>query len=153
MSAAGLRRRAPRGPRAAAGYTLLEVIIAFALLAAALTLLLGTLSGASRQVRMSGEAGRAALHAQSLLDQVGVGQPLAPGQESGDFEDGRYRWTLGVRPWRDRAVAAARQPVDVNGPQLFEITLAVEWGEGGPGQRLLLRSLRTALAGPEAVMQ
>lgn len=152
MSAARPRRTTPRGPRAAAGYTLLEVIIAFALLAAALTLLLGTLSGASRQVRMSGEAGRAALHAQSLLDQVGVGQPLAPGQESGDFEDGRYRWTLGVRPWRDRAVAAAQQPVDVNGPQLFEITLAVEWGEGGPGQRLLLRSLRTALPGAEAVL-
>ncbi|MBW8810817.1 MAG: prepilin-type N-terminal cleavage/methylation domain-containing protein, partial [Lysobacter sp.] len=31
------------------GYTLLEVIVAFALLAMALTLLLGTLSGAAKQ--------------------------------------------------------------------------------------------------------
>ena len=42
------------------GYTLLEVIVAFALLAMALTLLLGILSGSARQVRQSADAGRAA---------------------------------------------------------------------------------------------
>lgn len=144
---AGLRARA-----AQRGYTLIEVIIAFALLALAMTLLLGTLSGSARQVRWSGDAGRAALHAQSLLDQIGVAEPLSPGQQSGDFEEGRYRWTLGIAQWRDRAVAAAQQPVDVNGPQLFEITLAVEWGDGGPAQRFQLRSLRSAQAGTEAVL-
>ncbi|MEG3789841.1 prepilin-type N-terminal cleavage/methylation domain-containing protein [Lysobacter sp. CCNWLW3] len=152
MSAAMPRRGGWRARRAARGYTLIEVIIAFALLALAMTLLLGTLSGAARQVRWSGDAGRAALHAQSLLDQIGVAEPLTPGQQSGDFEEGRYRWTLGVAQWRDRAVAATQQPVDVNGPQLFEITLAVEWGDGGPAQRFQLRSLRSALPGTEAVL-
>src|SRR3546814_9469204 len=42
------------------GFTLLEVIIAFAVLALALTLLLGTLSGSAREVRASADAGRAA---------------------------------------------------------------------------------------------
>lgn len=152
MSLASPRRSGWSAPRAARGYTLIEVIIAFALLALAMTLLLGTLTGAARQVRWSGDAGRAALHAQSLLDQVGVAEPLTPGQQSGDFEEGRYRWTLGVAPWRDRAAAAAAQPVDVNGPQLFEVTLAVEWGDGGPAQRFQLRSLRSALPGAEAAL-
>src|SRR5690606_27083210 len=61
------------------GYTLIEVLVAFAVLALALTLLLGTLSGATRQVRWSADAGRAALHAQSLVAQAGVGEVLAPG--------------------------------------------------------------------------
>ena len=59
------------------GFTLIEVIIAFALLALALTLLLGSLSGAARQVRNANDAGRAALHAQSLLAQGGVGRASA----------------------------------------------------------------------------
>lgn len=130
------------------GYTLLEVIVAFALLAMALSLLLGTLSGATRQVRWSSDAGRAALYAQSLMDQVGVGQPLKPGQRSGEFENGRYRWTLGVAPWRD-PMPASSQPIDPNAMRLFEVQLAVEWGEGGGGRRLLLRTLRSAAASNE----
>ncbi|ALN79288.1 type II secretion system protein XpsI [Lysobacter antibioticus] len=149
--AGGLRRpgalRRPPSSRER-GYTLLEVIVAFALLAMAMTLLLGTLSGATRQVRWSSDAGRAALYAQSLMDQVGVGQPLKPGQRSGEFENGRYRWTLGVAQWRDPAPASS-QPVDPNALRLFEVQLAVEWGEGGGGRRLLLRTLRSAAASNE----
>ncbi|WP_363800697.1 prepilin-type N-terminal cleavage/methylation domain-containing protein [Lysobacter firmicutimachus] len=130
-------------PARTRGYTLLEVIVAFALLAMALTLLLGTLSGAARQVRWSNDAGRAAMYAQSLMDQVGVGQALKPGQRSGDFEQGRYRWTLGVKPWRDPAPAST-QPIDPNALRLMEVQLAVEWGDGGSGRRLMLRSLRSA---------
>ncbi|ALN65143.1 prepilin-type N-terminal cleavage/methylation domain protein [Lysobacter antibioticus] len=142
----GALRRAPSSRER--GYTLLEVIVAFALLAMALTLLLGTLSGATRQVRWSSDAGRAALYAQSLMDQVGVGQPLKPGQRSGEFENGRYRWTLGVAQWRDPTPASS-QPVDPNALRLFEVQLAVEWGEGGGGRRLLLRTLRSAAASNE----
>jgi general secretion pathway protein I len=128
------------------GYTLIEVIVAFALLAAALTLLLGTLSGAARQVRSSADAGRAALYAQSLMSQVGVGEALKPGARSGDFENGRYRWTLDVRRWNDPAQSAdaLRDPA---APTLLEVRLGIEWGDGGPGQRLLLRTLRLMAPG------
>ena len=44
------------GPRVQTGYTLIEIIVAFAILALGLTLLLGTLSGATRQVRQAGDA-------------------------------------------------------------------------------------------------
>jgi general secretion pathway protein I len=123
------------------GYTLIEVIVAFALLAAALALLLGTLSGAARQVRGSADAGRAALYAQSLMSQVGVGEPLEPGTRHGDFEDGRYRWSLDIRRWSDPA-QPANALRDPGAPQLLEVRLGIEWGDGGPGQRLLLRTLR-----------
>lgn len=134
------------------GYTLLEVIVAFALLAGALTLLLGTLSGAARQVRGSADAGRAALYAQSLLAQAGVGVPLKPGSDSGEFEDGRYRWALEVQPWRDPARPATALQ-DPSAPRLLELRLGIEWGEGGPRERLLLRTLRLMPSDLEAGLQ
>lgn len=132
----------------ARGYTLLEVVIAFGVLALALTLLLGILTNASRQVHWSGDAGRAALHAESLMDAVDVEGPLREGRRDGDLEDGRYRWVLDVRRWRDPALAAA--PLDPAAPHLFELQLTMEWGDGGPRERLALRSLRLVPAGLEA---
>ena len=135
-----------RAPRAQSGYTLIEVIVAFALLALALTLLLGTLSGAARQVGWAGDAGRAALHAQSLLDQQGISEPIQPGERTGEFDDGRYRWTLGVSPWTDPALPpASPQPV-ASSNRLYRLHLAVVWGDGGPRQRLDLQTLRLVQA-------
>lgn len=129
------------------GFTLLEVIIAFAVLALALTLLLGTLSGSAREVRASADAGRAALHAQSLLDQVGVGEALAPGNRDGQFEDGRYRWRLRIEPYVD-PTARTRDTIEPGAARLMLLALDVEWGEGGPRQSLQLQTLR--LSQPDA---
>ena len=82
---------------------LIEVIVAFALLALAMSFLLASLSNASRQIRIADQSGRAALHAQSLLSQVGVGEALQPGRRQGSLEGGRYRWTLDVAPYVDPA--------------------------------------------------
>lgn len=138
------RRNAQRG------YTLIEVIAAFALLALALTLLLGSLSGALRQVRGAADRGHAALHARSLIDQVGVGEPLRPGTRNGELDDGRYRWTLEVARWRDPAAVGGA--IDPAAPQLLEVRLALQWGDGGPRERLQLRTLRLQAPGIEATL-
>ena len=135
-------------PYSMRGYTLIEVIVAFAILALGLTLLLGTLSGAARQVRWADEAGRASLHAQSLLDTVGIGEALQPGHRDGRFEDGRYRWSLDVVPYRDPLLPP---PVttDLGAPRLLQVSLLVQWGKGDdPRQRLLLQSLRLVTPNP-----
>ena len=135
-------------PRASqSGYTLIEVIVAFAVLALALTLLLGTLSGAARLVRQANDGGRAALYAQSLLDQAGVGSALQPGQQQGEFEDGRYRWTLQIAPYADPGAPLLAPPGNA-GAQLFELVLDIDWGPDA-AQRLQLRSLR--LSQPDTV--
>lgn len=148
---AGQRQVALRGTHGQRGFTLLEVIVAFAVLALALTLLLGTMSGAARQIRESANAGRAALHAQSLLAQLGVGEPLGPGRDQGDFEDGRYQWALDVRPWRD-ATQPAGMPLDPAAPRLLEIQLDITWGQAGPRERLQMRSLRLQPPNMEAAL-
>lgn len=119
------------------GYSLLEVIIAFALLALALSLLLGSLAGAARQVRQSEDYGRAALHAQSLLAEVGMGEPLMVGQQHGQWEQGRYRWQLQIEPFVEPGVA----PASVSRLPLLQLTLQVTWGDAAVPQ-LQWRSLR-----------
>ena len=150
------QRPQPDGPRLARlrpthsqqGYTLIEVIVAFALLAAALTLLLGTLSGATRQVRWSGDASRATLHAHSLLDTVGITEPVKVGERTGDFDDGRYRWLLRISRWEDPASTNGRQEPDNPETQvLYQLDLDVRWGRGGKGERLQWQSLRLSQAG------
>ncbi len=129
------------GRRHQRGYTLIEVVVAFALLAFGMTLLLGSLTNATKQVRVSNDAGRAALHAQTLIDQAGVGEALAVGQRDGEVEGGRYRWDMNVTPFRD-PTAPPRQDQILGAPQLLRLELTVHWGDGGPRETLRLQSLR-----------
>lgn len=126
------------------GFTLIEIIIAFAVLALALTLLLGTLSGSARQVRDSADAGRAALHAQSLLAQTGVGEALQPGTRDGEFDDGKYRWTMQISDYTDPLRPQQDVLRNPGGPHLLRLALTVQWGDGGPGRQLSLETLRLA---------
>ncbi|WP_369969631.1 prepilin-type N-terminal cleavage/methylation domain-containing protein [Stenotrophomonas rhizophila] len=129
------------------GYSLLEVIVAFAVLALALTLLLGSLSGASRQIKQADLRSRAVLHAQSLLAVTGVVEPLQDGERSGEWEDGRYRWTLQVAPYQEPRTDALPVADTVAGPRLAQLTLQVSWGDTD-ADRMQWRSLRLLPASP-----
>lgn len=132
------------GRRRAAGFTLIEIIVAFGILALGLTLLLGTLSGATRQVRQAGDAGRAAMHAHTLLAEY-TGTLREPANFDGELEDGRYRWQLQATPWQDPAPRAGPVRIDPGAARLLYVQLDIEWADGGPQQRLQVASLRLAL--------
>ncbi len=134
-------RSALAGKRAVCGFTLLEVLVAFALLAMALTLLLGTLSGAARQVGQADVRSRAVLHAQSLLAVAGVETRLQEGQQQGQWEQGRYRWTLQVRPFVEPRMSGNATAGEPSAPRLLELDLQVRWDQPRAGQ-LAWRSLR-----------
>ena len=74
-----------RGNSASAsrGFTLLEVLLAFVLLGAAMGVLVAMLSNGLRQVRQAQDETEATLHAQSLLDQIGVLEPDRAGPAPG----------------------------------------------------------------------
>ena len=132
------------------GFTLLEVIVAVVILAAALGLLLGMLSRGMKQVKDSQAATEATLYAQSLLDQVGTMETIAPGAREGDFANGRYRWRLQVVPTSDPAPppppaenAPAPQVVQSDAaPILYRVVLDVQWGAATPAQQLRFQTLR-----------
>ena len=134
----------------ARGFTLLEVMIAVVILATALGLLLGMLSRGLRQVTQSQAETEATLYAQSLLDQVGTLEAIAPGAREGVFADGRYRWRLQVVPTVDPAPPpppadgspAPQAVVTDSAPMLYRVLLDVQWGGASPAQRLHFETLR-----------
>jgi general secretion pathway protein I len=143
----------------ARGFTLLEIMLAFALLAAGIGLLLGIQSGGLRQVRTSAEVGEASLHAQSLLDSLGVVEPLRAGTNAGEFDGGRYRWRLEITEIEEaeaaevdaEAVPVAPGPVpeigpalaSASAPRLYRVVLDIAWGSEGDGRQLRYVTLRT----------
>lgn len=141
------------------GFSLIEVIVAFVLLATAMGILLAILGGGLAQVRQAGQASEAMLHAQSLLAGVGVLEPIRPGRSSGEFERGRYRWTLEVREVEDPVppppMPEGLEPVESVGlqrpgePVFYLLELDVAWGEGETVRSLRLGTLRARH--PEAV--
>ena len=127
------------------GFSLIEVIVAFALLAVAMGILIAILGGGLAQVRQAGDASEATLHAQSLLSEVGVLAPI-------EFADGRYRWTLEITEVEDPVPQAApvegAAPIETVGlqqagaPVLYRLQLDVGWGEGDYARQLRFASLR-----------
>jgi general secretion pathway protein I len=135
--------------RRARGFTLLEVMLAFVILAVAMGLLLSMLSRGLGQVRQSQEETEATLHAQSLLDQLGVLEPIKAGESDGELGGGRYRYRLEIAETEDPVPApamAAAVPVDpalaLTTPKLYRVDLAVSWGDRDRPRRLRFVTLR-----------
>ena len=82
------------------GFTLLEVLVAFAIAAAALTALTQGALGGLHSVRVSGHVQEATSRARSRLATLGRGVPLAPGEQEGD-DGGGFRWRQRVAPAGD----------------------------------------------------
>ena len=85
------------------GFTLLEVMLAFVLLVAALGLLIGMLSNGLRLVRQAQDETAASLYAQSLFEQLGALEPLRTGVREGELGEGRYRYRLQIAEIQDLA--------------------------------------------------
>ena len=86
--------------RAKAGFTLLEVLIAFAILALSLGAILQAFGTGLVAITRAESHATAALQARSLLAEVGSSRPLEPGESVGDFDDGTL-WTVTIEPYQE----------------------------------------------------
>lgn len=150
------RHPAVRGTGASmcGGFTLLEVMLAFALLAFAMSLLIGMLANGLHQVSRAEGATEATLHAQSLLDPVGTLEPIAAGSREGYFDGNRYHWRMQITPVGDPAprTAPATPLTPAAGalapPVLYRVVLDISWGDGQPAQTLHFVTLRARSTSP-----
>jgi len=133
------------GFRQAKGFSLIELIAAFLVFALGVGVLMQVLTTSLRNSRLSAEYTQAALWAQSLLDTLGVGEPLQEQQSSGQF-DNSYRWALDVQkidptsvavtasttapatPLESAAEMGAETVAQDNTMELYQVDLTVLWG-------------------------
>lgn len=124
-----------RPGQADAGFTLIEVLIAFAILGVALAVLMTIFSDNVRAANNAKSEVVATELARSLVDRVGNDIPAIVGSSGGDFPDG-YRWNLQILPFGsvDHQNALAVKPM--------EVAARVSWGAGSGARSVELRTLR-----------
>lgn len=139
-----LANRAPASLRlraASPGFSLIEVVVSFIILALALGVLLTGLSTGVRGTGRAAEASLALLYAESLLAEAGASAPLAAGVIGGEHPGG-YRWARSIRPF---PVAA-----QLKGIAPFEVSVRVTPPGGGASVELVSLRIKVDAAMDEA---
>lgn len=125
-----------------AGFSLLEVLVAFAVLALILGVLLQVFSGSARRATLAESYLKASILADAKLNELGAEIPLVPGALTGEPEGG-FDWSLHVDPF----------PVELLGDGApntlsLRVTVLVGWQEGGRRHEISAATLRLASAAP-----
>jgi len=129
-----------RHDRRQRGYSLIEVLVAFAILAMALTVLLRIFSSGLRNVDAAGEYAQAVLLAEAAMAVPGILEPLQPGVTEGSV-DGDYKWQREVKRYdlNGEAADGALAP--------YHITVDVSWPSRRNSRSVHLETIRLAAAG------
>lgn len=119
------------------GFTLIEVLVAFMILALSLAVLFRIFSGGLTSVAVSGDYSRAIQVARSRLAAAGTSEPLLPGVSRGDDGE-RFHW--------QRTVSRYLPPQAADRPQgrlaAYSVTIDVYWETDGREKHISLESIR-----------
>lgn len=123
------------------GFTLIEVVIALAILGMALTMILGLFSGGLRLGRISGEYVKAMNYASSKMEEVSAKLDFQEGTEEGEF-DQDYRWQTNVK--KLDLLPIKEKGIDFKPPvELLQIKVNVLWKSGAKERSAAIESYRT----------
>jgi general secretion pathway protein I len=126
--------------QACRGFSLLEVLVAFIILALALGVLMRIFSGGLGNIGAAEHYSRAVAIAESKLVAAGVESPLTEGENSGEEEPG-YTWRTSVQRYQ-----AGTPPIEATLPvDLYQVEVSVTWDATATKPRSLrFVTLRTA---------
>ena len=123
------------------GFTLLEVLVAFTLLALVLGVVLQIFSGGMRTAEIARNHTIGILLAESKLAGIGIEDPLVEGQQSGTFDNG-FLWHSNVDRYQEQDGRETNEEQIVP----YRLALTVEWGSGRTGGSVTLTTLRLGTA-------
>ena len=137
-------RSGARPPRQASrGFTLMEILVAFVVLATSVAILYRTFSTGIRNVDAISGYSEAISLAESKLMALGLEKPLVEGDEAGETEDRRFKWALSVKLYTPPDASPEPANAFFNANQLFRATVRISWDERGQqGRSIALSTVR-----------
>ncbi len=118
------------------GFSLLEVLVAFAILSISLGVLMQIFSQASQTTLVSSQYSRAASLAEAKLNQVGSTIALEEGTVAGDPEEG-IAWEVSILPMELGEEFGAEPPASP-----YRVNATAIWQDGTQVRRVTLSTLR-----------
>ena len=132
------------------GFSLLEVLVAFVILALVGTSLFRLFGASLNNAGAADEYSRAAVYAESRLTLLALDLPLHETSDQGTSDDGRYSWTTKVEPYLspgstdDQARLAQLLPM-----RLWKLSVVVSWpGTMGNSRSFAISTVRLAMKQP-----
>jgi general secretion pathway protein I len=123
-----------------AGFTLIEVLVAFAIAALLIVPLMRLVSTGLGSFDRSQNYATATLWAQSILADAGVETPLAQGVQTGDLALGMH-WEMSITTYHDDLMSTG--PL-TSGFIPYAITLTISWPDHHTRNALQFATLRLA---------
>lgn len=135
-------------PKRSGGFSLLEILVAFTLLAVAMGVLMQIFSSGVNGATLADRYAKATMYAESKLATVGIEEALKEGSAAGKFDDD-FSWSVVVRPYQD---PFPKEPSVIDyeklmPSQLFEIALKVTFTPDDRRERVV--NLSTLRIGPK----
>jgi len=137
--------------RRSAGFSLLEVLVAFVVVALVGTALFQLFGGALNNAASADDYSRAALLAESRLTSAAVETaPLRDNTDQGQSEDGKYSWVTKIEPYVAPGTTADQERLgQAAAVRLWRISVTVSWpGALGHERALSLATVRLASKQP-----
>ena len=129
-----------RNRRSDKGFTLIEVVVALAILGIGLTVIIELFSGGLRLARASMEYTKAVNYARAKMEEITVKPAVEEGTQEGESDDKTFRWQVGVKKVD---LLAIDKSMDYKPPiELFQVKINVFWKSGSKERSTSLESLR-----------
>ena len=122
------------------GFSLLEILIAFSILAFSLTILLNIFSGGLRRTIVAEEYQQAVIIAQSKLAAAGVEEPLDSAAQSGEIDE-KYFWSVQAQAFNMGKLGLDEDDQNV---VPYQVTVTVEWFADRNNRQFELTTIKLA---------
>jgi len=105
------------------GFTLLEILVAFTLLAVTYATVMQIIAGSAKNTVKASQNTKIAMLVQSKLDGLGLFEKLEEGSSSGEFDE-KTSWVLDITPY-DVPHEGDDDNQDISTVELMDVTLTV----------------------------
>ncbi len=130
-----------RNVRSNPGFTLIEVVVALAILGIGLTIIIELFSGGLRLGRASMEYTKAVNYARMKMEETMAKSAIEEGTQEGESDDKTFRWQMGVKKVD---LLSIDKSLDYKPPvELFKFKIDVFWKSGSKEKSTSVESLKT----------